>query len=328
MSAHLRTRAIRLDAIGPPENLRLVQRELAPLASGQIRIRTAFAGLIYGDAEARRGTYYKETTLPWYPGREVAGTVEAVGEDVRGFKLGDRVAALVFNGGCYADLVLARLADADVIALPESVSFSQALVYFINFRLAHLLLHAWAKMPPGARILVHGAAGGMGTMILQQAKAMNCESIALVRTEAEAEFVGRIGATHVINTSIQDYIQEVLSLTGDAGVAFSFNGVGGETLARDPFVLQPFGELHVYGYVAGKTPINPFAIDRTIAIKTFNADDFLRTPHFQAATEAVLAWFAHGPLIDAGEVFPLAEAAAAHRALEEGRVLGKILLRP
>lgn len=328
MCAQLRTRAIRLDAIGPPENLHLVERELAALTEDEIRIRTAFSGLIYGDAEARRGTYYKETKLPWFPGREVAGTVEAVGLEVRGFKPGDRVAALVFNGGCYADLVQTRLAEADVIALPEGVSFSQALVYFINFRLAHLLIHAWARMPPGARILVHGAAGGMGAMILQQARAMHCASIALVRTGEEADFVGRIGAAHVINTSARDYVEEVLRITDDEGVAFSFNGVGGETLARDPRIVQPFGELHAYGYVAGKTPINPFAIDRTIAIKTFNADNFLRTPHFKAATQAMLDWFASGPLIDAGEVFPLAEAAAAHQALEQGRVLGKILLRP
>lgn len=328
MSTQTLTRAIRLDAVGPPENLHLVQRELAPLAEDEIRIRTAFAGLIYGDAEARRGTYYKETKLPWFPGREVAGTVEAAGKDVHGFKPGDRVAALVFGGGCYADLVQTPLAGADTIALPTSVSFSQALVYLINFRLAHLLLHAWAHIPSGASILVHGACGGMGAMILQQAAAMRCQSIALVRTDREAEFVRGLGATHVINILTQDYVEGVLGLTGNKGVEFSFNGVGGETLARDPMILQPFGELHAYGYVAGKAPINPFAVDRTIAIKTFNADNFLRTPHFKAATEAMLEWFARGPLIDAGEVFPLAQAADAHRAMEAGRVLGKIVLQP
>ena len=107
----------------------------------------------------------------------------------------------------------------------------------------------------------------------------------------------------------------------------SFNGVGGETINRDPKVLAPFGELHCYGYVAGKVPFDLFATDRTLSIKTFNADNFLGSAHFAAATEAMHRRFASGPLLDAGEAFPLARAADAHRAIEAGNVLGKIVLQ-
>ena len=92
-------------------------------------------------------------------------------------------------------------------------------------------------------------------------------------------------------------------------------------------VLAPFGELHCYGYVAGKVPFDLFATDRTLSIKTFNADNFLGSAHFAAATEAMHRRFASGPLLDAGEAFPLARAADAHRAIEAGNVLGKIVLQ-
>lgn len=331
-------RAIRLDAVGPPENLALVEIDRPELTPDGVLIRNAYAGMIYADAEARRGTYYRETKCPWFPGREAAGIIEAVGRDVRGVEPGERVAALVLAGGCYAEYVLARtapqvgpggrtLSPSDVVKLPPEVSFTQALVYLVNFRLAHLLVHAWARLRGDARIVVHGASGGMGSMILQLARELGCESIAVVRNDTEAAFCRRIGANHAIVTAHTDYVGEVLRLTGGAGVAYSFNGVGGDTINRDPKVLAPFGELHCYGYVAGKVPFDLFATDRTLSIKTFNADNFLGTPHFAVATEAMHRWFASGPLLEAGEVFPLARAADAHRAIEAGNVLGKIVLQ-
>jgi len=331
-------RAIRLDLVGPPENLALVEIDRPELTPDGILIRNAYAGMIYADAEARRGTYYRETKCPWFPGREAAGIVEAVGRDVRDIKPGERVAALVLAGGCYAEYVLARTAPqtgpggrtvppSDVVKLPPEVSFTQGLVYLVNFRLAHLLVHAWARLRRDSRVVVHGASGGMGSMILQLAREAGCESVALVRTDAEAEFSRRIGASHVVVTTRTDYVEEVRRLTGGAGATHSFNGVGGDTINRDPRMLAPFGELHCYGYVAGKVPFDLFATDRTLSIKTFNADDFLGSAEFSAATEAMHRWFASGPLLDAGEVFPLARAADAHRTIEAGTVLGKIVLQ-
>ncbi len=331
-------RAIRLDAVGPPENLALVEIDRPELTPDGILVRNAYAGMIYADAEARRGTYYRETKCPWFPGREAAGIVEAVGRDVRGIEPGDRVAALVMAGGCYAEYVLARTAPqvgaggrtlppSDIVKLPPAVGFTQALVYLVNFRLAHLLVHAWARLRADARIVVHGASGGMGSMILQLARELGCESIALVRNDAEDGFCRRIGASHVVVTTRIDYVEEVGRLTGGKGATHSFNGVGGDTINRDPRMLATFGELHCYGYVAGKVPFDLFATDRTIAIKTFNADNFLGSADFAAATVAMHRWFASGPLLDAGEVFLLARAPDAHRAIEAGNVLGKIVLQ-
>ena len=332
-------RAIRLDEVGPPENLALVDIPVPTLAPDGVLIRTACAGMIYADAEARRGTYYKQTVLPWFPGREVAGIVEAVGPDVTGYRPGDRVAALVHGGGCYAELVQARTAPqplpgggalppSDIIRLPDSADFGAALVYLINYRLAHLLVHSWARVEPGARIAVHGATGGMGTMVIELARDLDCEIIAFVRSAREAEFCRDLGAAHAIDTTAGDYVEPVRDITGGAGVNFSFNGVGGPTIARDAYILAPFGELHLYGYVAGKALFDPFATSGTMALKTFNADNFLRTPSFAAASEAMLARFARGDLMQPGKAFPLAEAAAAHRAIESGEICGKIILEP
>ena len=127
-------RAIRLDAVGPPENLALVETDRPELTPDGVLIRNAYAGMIYADAEARRGTYYRETKCPWFPGREAAGVVEAVGRDVRDIEPGDRVAALVLGGGCYAEYVLARTAPqpgrggravppSDIVRLPNSREF-------------------------------------------------------------------------------------------------------------------------------------------------------------------------------------------------------------
>lgn len=332
-------RAIRLDEVGPAANLRLVEFPEPELTSDGVLIRTARAGLIYADVEARRGTYYRETKLPWFPGREVAGEVVAVGSDVRGFAPGDRVAALVMAGGCYADYVLARTAPhqdahgrptppSDIVKLSEAVEEGQALVYLVNYRIAHLVVHAWARVQQGARILIHGASGGMGTMILEEAKALQCETYALVRSAAEAEACLGLGATRAIDTGKSDYVAEIFALTNGEGVQYSFNGVGGDTVNKDPLVLAPFGEIHLYGYVAGKEKFDPFVTDRSISLRTFNADNFLRTPHFAAATNAMRERFSRGSLLSPGAEFALEETAKAHAAMETGAVIGKIVLKP
>ncbi|CAG9243208.1 PKS_ER domain-containing protein [Paraburkholderia unamae] len=332
-------RAVRLDEVGPPDNLHVVERPVPAVGPHDVLIRTALAGMIYADAEARKGTYFNATSLPWFPGREVAGTVVASGEAVDGYAPGDRVMALVLAGGCYADYVLAsprehvsdngvRAPGADIVKLPDNVAFEQGLVYLVNFRLAHLVVHALAKVPRGARIAIHGAAGGMGTMVTQIAVVHGCEVVALCRGAQEVAFCLANGAASAIDTVDCDYVEAVRELTGGEGVDFSFNGVGGATINRDPLIVKAFGEVILYGYVAGKTPLEPFDIDKTWALKLFSATDYLSTPHFAAATAAMLDWLATRPLLALGEVFPLSRVADAHRALEAGKLLCKLGLRP
>ncbi|WP_167752725.1 quinone oxidoreductase family protein [Pusillimonas caeni] len=328
----LTMRAVRLDETGPPENLHVVEQPVPVAGPHDVLIRTELAGILYADAEARKGSYFKPTRLPWFPGREVAGTVVACGQAVADFLPGDRVMAIVHAGGCYAEYVLASVGGApkpaaDLIKLPENVAFDQGLVYLANFRLAHLVVHALAKVPCGASVAIHGAAGGMGTMVTQILAALDCDVTAICRGRREADFCLANGATRAIDTLAHDYVDSVLCATG-GGVDFSFNGVGGETVNRDPLIVKPCGEVILYGYVAGKTPLEPFDVNKTWTLKLFSAADYLATPHFEQATQAMLDWLGTQPLLSAGEIFPLSRVADAHRALDAGNLLCKLCLRP
>jgi NADPH2:quinone reductase len=332
-------RAVRLDEVGPPENLKIVEMPVPEVGPDDVLIKVGLAGLIYGDTEARRGTYFGATVTPWFPGREAAGVIEAVGADVEGWKPGARVVALALTLGCCAEYVRVSLKPralpnghtappADIIALPDNVSFGQALVYIINFRLAHLVFHGSSKVPPGATILVHGASGGMGSMVTQLAHAQGCPVIATCRRPIEAKFLAGLGADHIIDVTREDYVARVKAITGGRGADFIFNGVGDDTLNSDVEAIAPFGEIQAYGYVAGKKPFDVFRVGKTLALKTFAADDFFSTPMFPAATQAMLDWFKTGPLIEPGAILPMSEVAEANRLLDSGEVLGKIALRP
>lgn len=330
---------VRLDEVGPPENLKVVEMPLPEVGPQDVLIHTALAGLIYGDTEARRGTYFSETVLPFYPGREVAGTIVAVGEDVEGLTVGQRVLALVLTGGGCAEYVrastVARRKDdgtmappADIVPLPDGVEFAAALPYLVNFRLAHLLFHGSSKVPAGSTVLVHGASGGMGSMMTQLAHAHGCRVIATCRTPEEAEFCRVLGADEVILTGEEEYGARVLALTGGRGIDFSFNGVGGATLNRDVDLMVPFGEIQAYGYVAGKELFDTFRVGKCVTLKTFSADDFFPTPMFPASTAAMYEWFRSGQLVPAGTILPLSEVVEANRLLDTGKIVGKVALRP
>lgn len=332
-------RIVRLDETGPPENLRLVEEPIPRAGPGQVVIKTALAGMIFGDMEARRGTYFKPTILPFYPGREVAGEIVDIGSDVGEFAPGDRVMALVVSGRCWAEYVLANVRPidggdgrvvpaSDIVKVPASISFDAALPYLINFRLAHMLFHGSSRVPAGATVLIHGGSGGMGSMFIQLARAQNCRVIATCRTEAEKDYCGVLGADHVIVTTHQDYVSEVEAIAGPNGVQFSFNGVGGDTLNQDFDILAPFGELQAYGYVAGKSAFEAFRLGKTITLKTFSADNYLPTPMFVAATEAMADWLRDAPLRPVDVILPLADVVEANRLLDEGKVVGKLALRP
>jgi len=336
MSIPSRMRALVLNEIGPPENLQVTERAVPEPGPGEVLIKVELAGLLYSDAEARRGTYYSRTVVPWHPGREAAGTIAAVGSGVEQFRVGQRVAALVLTGACQAEYVLASTsltraptvrAPAEILSLPDSVSAGSALVYLVNFRLAHLALRAWSKAKAGSSVLIHGASGGMGSVLTQLAHALGCRVLVTCRSDQEAQFCRGNGADHVVRLDEGPYPEAVRSIV-PGGVEIIFNGVGGPTVNLDPKAIAPFGEIHLYGYVAGKPDLRLFEISHCVAIKTFSADDFLPLPSFRAATEAMYEWFRTGPLLDVGQVFPLAEAALAHRRLDEGRVIGKLALKP
>jgi NADPH2:quinone reductase len=334
-------RAVVLREPGPPENLRVEEVPVPPVGDNDILIKTELAGLIHADAEIRRGTYSFKPELPWIPGRDVGGTVVARGKNVAGISAGDRVLALVLGGRCAAEYVAAPVAvtmtidapagspeTAEAIVLPDAVRMEQALVYLINYRFAHLLVEAQAKVKPEESFFIHGAAGGMGSSIIHFCAGRGFNVIALCRGDAEMDYCRQLGADHVVDVTREDYVEAVLSLTGGKGANYSFNGVGGDTINRDPQALAPFGEILAYGYVAGRTPFDPFSAGKCIAVKSFAPSPFVATGDFERATQAMLERFRTGPLIEVTRTFSFEEVAEAHRCLDEGTMLGKLALRP
>ncbi|MGH6993824.1 MAG: quinone oxidoreductase family protein [Caulobacteraceae bacterium] len=333
MALPMTMRGVVLEEIGPPENLRVEERPVPEPGEGEVLIKVELAGLIFADAEARRGTYFTPTVTPWRPGREAAGTIAAVGPKVNGFSIGQRVAALVLSGACQAEYALASLsmdeaarAPAEILPIPEGVTTGQALAHLTNYRLAHLAFHAWSKATRGDWVLVHGGAGGMGSMLIGVAATEGCQVIASCRNVEERRFCAEAGATSCVSAG--SYVEEVKALTNGRGVEVLFNGVGGPTIASDPAVIAPFGELHLYGYAAGKPNVKVFEIKHCLSLKTFSANDFFGTPDFATATTAMFDHLRSGRALDATTIFALEEAAKAHHLLDEGRVIGKIALRP
>ena len=332
-------KAIRLDEVGPPENLKLVDVPVPEIGDEDLLIRVDLAGLLYADTEQRRGTYYLETALPHFPGREVAGTIEQVGSRVTGYESGQRIVALMYTGGGYAEYVRAQtrpyeisngvgVPSADIHLLPDNVSFDQALVYITNFRLAYLLHHIYIDIPPEATVLIHGAAGGFGSVSTQIAIQNNNRVIAVCRTAAQVEFCKSMGAEHIVDVDADDYVEAALDMTGGEGVDYSINGVGGVTLDRDPLALKTFGEIIAYGYAAGKSKPDIFTWRKCLTVKNFIPNNFMGTEVMDSVNEAMQTWFASMPLLEVTKTFPLENAAAAHQWLEEGRAIGKIALKP
>ena len=216
---------------------------------------------------------------------------------------------------------------ADIFALPDNVSCSQGLVYLINYRLAHILIHSYLAIPPSASVLVHGAAGGFGSVTTMIARANGNTVIALSRTAEEVGFCVANGADHSLNVNEVDYVAEVMKITGGKGVDYSLNGVSGETLDRDAHAVRTFGEIVIYGYAGGRSHFNPWAANKSLTMKTFSADDFLRGPALKRANEAMYECFRSGDVADVTRTFSLADAPAAHAWIDSGRVMGKIAFK-
>jgi NADPH:quinone reductase len=331
-------KAIRIDETGPPEKLKLVDMPIPELDDDDILIKTEYAGLTYADSEFRRGSYYLETKLPYFPGREVAGTIEKVGANVKTWKPGQRIMAMVLSAGCYAEYVQASTGKytfpsgitypaADIMALPDNVSGSQGLVYLINYRLAHILFHAYINIPAKASVIVHGAAGGFGSVTTMIARANGNTVIALSRTAEEVEFCLANGADHSLNMTKVDYVDEVMKITNGIGADYSINGVSGDTLDKDAHAMKTFGEIIIYGYAAGRTSFDPWAADKSLTVKSFYADDFLAGLPLSNANEAMYECFRSGQLADVTRTFELGDAASAHELIDSGKSMGKIALK-
>jgi NADPH:quinone reductase len=318
--------AIQIRQTGGPEVLNWTAVDVGEPGSGQVRLRQAAAGLNYIDVYHRTG-YYPQP-LPFLPGLEGAGTVEAVAQDVRGLNVGDRVAYAGPTGG-YSEV---RLIEADrLVRLPKAISFDQAAAMMLQGMTAQVLIRQVYPVKVGDLILVHATAGGTGLILCQWAAALGATVIGTVSTEAKAEIAHAHGCSHTILYTKQDFVAEVSRISGGEKLPVVFDSVGKDTFLRSLDCLRPRGLMVTFGQASG--PIDPLAP----VVLSQKGSLFLTRPslfHYierrdalEASANDLFEVVASGKVrIKVNQRFALKDAADAHKALEARATSGSTIL--
>lgn len=319
-------KAIQIKEFGGPEVLQLEEMPIKQPGKGQALIDLKAAGLNFIDIYQRKGIYPEP--LPYIPGLEGAGIVEAVGVGVQNVKPGDRV-AFVHTPGAYAEKTLVQ-AD-QLIPLPSSLSFEQGAAFPLQGMTAHYLLHEFRKVQPEDTILIHAAAGGMGLLLVQWAKHLGARVLGTVSTEAKADLAKKAGADEVILYTKQDFPKEVNRLTDQKGANLIIDGVGKTTFMGNLKCAALRGHLVIFGAASGPAdPILPnHLMKRSLTISGGSLFNYiLSVKELIMRSKAVIEGLEQGWLkLYIDQVFPLKEAGQAQEKLESRKSVGKILLR-
>ncbi|OKK16191.1 quinone oxidoreductase [Streptomyces sp. CB00455] len=321
-------RAVEFQTYGGPEVLQVVQAEVPEPGPGQVTIDTAWAGVNFADIKAR-AEGYRVTSLPHRPGLEVSGRIRAVGAGVEALRAGQEVAALV-NGGGYAEVVVAEAAS--VFALPDGLGLRIAATVPTVLPTAHALIHEVGRLRAGESVLVHGAAGGIGTAVGQLARAAGAGAVyGVVSTDTKADYALRHGYDEVFRADT--FAEDVRRATGGRGVDLILDPVGGDTLRRGLGALAVFGRLVSFGNASGAAPWQVgqpelYAQGRSISGFSVLALAQSAPGAVRALTEAALRAVAEGTVsLPVTAEFPLSDAAGAHRLMGGRTSTGKLLLR-
>jgi NADPH2:quinone reductase len=321
-------RAIQVLETGDTDQLRLIEAPVPQPGPDQVRIKVTAAGLNFIDVYHRTGLY--PLPLPFTLGLEGAGTIDAVGANVRDWQVGDRVATAA-GSGTYAEYALVQ--PTKLVHVPDAVDLDQAAAVMLQGMTAHYLTHSTYPLKAGETLLLHAAAGGVGLLLVQIAKKIGARVIGTASTEAKAALAHAAGADEVIRYTEEDFVARVKQLTDGRGVDVVYDSVGKSTYEGSMASLRPRGYMVFFGNASGPVPpLDPLILSR-------NGSLFLTRPTLASytATPEELAWRA-GDLfswIAAGELqvridrrYDLADAGAAHRALEGRETAGKVLIVP
>ena len=313
---------------GGPEELRVEQLALAPPAEGEIRIRQLAVGVNFLDVYHRSGVY-PLPALPATIGVEGVGIVEAVGAGVSGLHPGQRI-AYAGQPGAYAAV---RKLPADfAVVLPDAVPTEAAAGALLRGITAHMLFHHVRPLRAGDTVLVHAAAGGLGLVLVQWAKALGARVIGTVGSRTKAELALAHGLDCAVLYREEDFVAAARAFTGGQGVDFAIDGIGGPTLLRSFDAVRPYGMAASIGQAGGMpAPVDLMQIGapRAIAFSRPSVMRLMRDPAlYREGAGATLARLADGLQVRIGAELPLAQAAEAHRMLEEGGTTGAVLLRP
>ncbi len=321
-------KAIRIHEQGGPEVLRYEEVPVPAPGEGEARIKVEAAGVNFIDIYQRTGLY--RVSLPFTPGSEAAGVVDAVGPGVTDVKPADRV-AYAMQLGAYAGYAV--VPASRLVALPPSINTRTGAAVMLQGMTAHYLTHSTYPLKRGETALVHAAAGGVGLLLVQIAKRLGATVFGTVSTEEKARLAREAGADQVIRYTDEDFEAAVKRLTGGRGVDVVYDSVGKTTAEKSMNCLRPRGYLVLFGNASGPAPpVDPLTLMAKGSL-------FLARPglaHHVSTREELLErsralfdWIASGELkVRIAATFPLAEAAEAHRQLEGRKLAGKALLIP
>ncbi len=320
--------AIRIHETGGADKLRAEEIPVPEPRAGEVRIRVEAAGVNFIDTYHRAGLY--PVALPHTLGQEAAGTITAVGAEVTGWAVGDRVGSAQ-TAGAYAGEALAPAAR--LVRVPAGVTAATAAATLLQGMTAHYLAcDTWA-LKPGAAALVHAGAGGVGLLLIQIAKRRGARVLATVGTEEKAALARAAGADATCVYTRESFADAARAFTGGRGVDVAYDSVGKDTFEGTLASLRPRGMFVSYGNSSG--PVPPFAPlllsqKGSLYFTRPTLAHYTQTPaELQARADELFRWIAAGELaVRVGATFPLAEAAAAHRALEGRQTTGKVLLLP
>jgi NADPH:quinone reductase len=320
-------RAIRIHETGGPEVMHLEEVETPTPGQGEVLIKIAAAGINYADLAQRQGAYLTRTRTPMILGFEAAGTVAALGPGVTKPPVGTRVSAFV--SGAYAEYAVASASS--LIPIPEGLDFAHAAAFPVQGLTAYQILHDSGRLQEGESVLVHAAAGGVGTLAVQIARLLGAAKvIGTASNEQKHDLVRSLGADAAIDYTQEDWVEQVKQATDGNGVDVILEMVGGKIAEQSLTCLAPFGRMVIFGAASGKSIqfTGTQLMYKNLSVTGYWLSSFMNYPErIATAMVGLMQFMAQGKLqIIVGQTFPLAEAAAAHQAIANRTTTGKVVL--
>jgi NADPH:quinone reductase-like Zn-dependent oxidoreductase len=327
-----------LSTTGAPDVLQLIEEERTPPGAGHARVRVLTAGVSFADIACRLGKYPTAPKVPFTPGYDIVGVVEEVGNGVSAIQSGQTVAAVLPHFGGYTQVI--HIPASLLVPVPDDIDPAAAVTIPLNYLTAHGLLHRCAGVQPGERVLVHSAAGGIGTAVLELGKRTGLELYGTA-SKRKRSVITALGGVP-IDYQNEDFVTRIRDLTNGEGVDVVLDAVGGRVFRRSYGVLRRGGRLVSFGYISAAKHGSLAFVGTMLPLFAYKLIPDGKRTRFYGSTPPMAAshpeWY-HASMSELlgllageqiapviGERLPLAEAARAHTLLENGQTHGKIVL--
>ena len=322
-------RAIWVEELGEPDVLRLRELPIPVPAAGEVRLKVEAVGINFADVLASAGQYLTRTRVPYTPGMEFAGTIDALGEGVTGLEVGQRVASLGGRGGL-AEFALSP--TAALIPVPASFSGTQAAAFPVSYFTAYFGLRTLGRGVPGEWVLVQAAAGALGTASIQLAKQMGMNVVAMASTEAKLQIARGLGADVTLLQDDPERVQKVREAAGGKGVPLVLEVVGGTRFQESLDMAANLGRVIVIGNASREqADMRPVELmKRNLSVTGLWLTSLMQDQELaQGAAQELAKLLATGNVVpQVGPTYPLADSARAFRDLMGRKTTGKVIIEP